>query len=254
MALDGHQVTHLLVKRGLLFPKRFAVPFDRLARVDQEGLYLDLSILELLSSPIARETGDGSPEVELSRQTRLLLADGAKARLTGLRLFHGKRAVSHLLVRCGGSRRSTSLLPVSLVAEFGPTQMTAHVGRVDVDGLPTYRADQDIANDLWESLYGSGEISLTDLNGIRGARGRQHRLPGGQRKDCICRRGSRTDCPFCGWCRWRHQPSRQRLGDRAGGRLLYLQDGFPNVDSHSGPHSARHGPPRRASSIHRCSG
>ena len=167
MALDGHQITHLLVKRGLLFPKRFAVPFDRLARVDQEGLYLDLSILELLSSPIARETGDGSPEVELSRQTRLLLADGARARLTGLRLFQGKRAASHLLVRCGGSRRSTSLLPVSLVAEFGPTQMTAHVGSVDVDGLPTYRVDQDVANDLWESLYGSGEISLTDLNGIR---------------------------------------------------------------------------------------
>lgn len=166
LAPNTDQVSHLIAKRGFVLPTRGAVPLDRLARWDREGYYLDISILEFLALPRLRSSyGDGT-ETCLSSRTRVLLADGTRLRLKGLRLSQDS-SVEFLLSSRRGPGRPSLLCPGDRVTDLGSQEVSVGISERDLEGLPQYRPDHDIENDLWEALYASEDISEVDLRGVR---------------------------------------------------------------------------------------
>ena len=166
VALDTKRVTHLVVKRGLLFSTRFVVPVERLERWQFEGLYLDTSLAEFFVLPRLPDVESEPGRVTLGPRTRALLADGASLNLKGLRLSQTDRALTHLVVRHPGLVRRSLILPADRVTELGPGRVLVGIGKEALDTLPTYRQDHGIESDLWEALYTSEDVSDVDLKSI----------------------------------------------------------------------------------------
>ena len=166
VSLDGNRVTHLVVRRGLIIRRRFVVPMVRLARWDQDGLYLDFPILELFSLPTSSETDDWPSTTALTGRTRVILADGSRLRLRGLRLSREKPALTHLLVSRTRPGQRSLLLAAAAIVNIGSSQVTVDLDEASVEALPICRPDRDIGSDLWEALYASQEMSLVDLKGM----------------------------------------------------------------------------------------
>ena len=166
IARDTLRVTDLIVARGLVFPRRFAVPLDRVTRLDGEGIFLDIPITGVLGlTTWSPEDGDAS-KLAFTPRTRFPLADSARLRIKGLRTANQERLVSHLLVSKPGPFSPSRLLPVSLTTELGRGEITADTGAVDWENLTAYRLDGDIERSLMEALFDSANIAETDLKGI----------------------------------------------------------------------------------------
>ena len=163
----GNRVTHLIVKRGLILTRRFAVPFEHVGRRDSEALYLSLSISEVLKSPSASDISDQQSTEALTPRTALVLSDGLRMRLRGMRVSRDTSSVTRLVAGRGGLGWRRLLLPVEALAELGSKEITVAAGRSDLDGFPTYRLDHDIETELWEALYASEDVSDLDVQGIR---------------------------------------------------------------------------------------
>ena len=165
VASDTMRVTHLVVKRGLLLSTRFVAPFERLARGDHQGLYLDIPIAEVLGLPKLRGLHEDPSQVALTPRTHILLADGSQLRLKGLRLSQGVPSLTRLVV--GRAGRVSFLLALDKVIELGISNITVGIGQGELSSLPTYRLDEGIDEDLWEALCAAEGISDTDLEGVR---------------------------------------------------------------------------------------
>ena len=156
----------LIVARGLVFPRRFLVPMDRVRRWDNEGIFLDLPITAVLGLTTWVPEDAGPSQVAVTSRTRIALADGASLRIKGLRAAPQERLLSHLLAGRSGLFRSSRLFPAGRVTELGPGHITADGTRADLENLPAYRLDRDIEEELMETLFASEEIADTDLKGI----------------------------------------------------------------------------------------
>ena len=166
VALDTSSVTHFVVRRGLLFGRRYTVPAERVTRWDPEGIHLDLGVSEVLGLPRPRDADSGPAGVLLGPRTRVLLADDTGLRLRGVRVSPEGPTLTHLLVGRSGPFRPRILLPLDAVAEFSSTQTTCGLTRPELERLPTHRPDRDIENDVWEALHASDEVSDVDLKGV----------------------------------------------------------------------------------------
>ena len=168
VALDANRVTHLIVKRGPLFPRRYVVPIERLERWDQEGLYLGVSILEVFTMPAIRDHGGSPGTAALTPRTRVVPNDGVSLRLKGLRLTQGEHALTHLIVSHRPLGQRSLLLPADKAAGLDSRQITLGIGmgRAEIDNLPAHRLDHHIESDIWEALYASADISQVDLKGV----------------------------------------------------------------------------------------
>ena len=164
---DSTQVTHLVVKRGLLFAKRYAIPLHRLFRWDVEGLYLDGSILDLSKDPISRSDNGDLAEVTLTNRTRVVVSGAAQPRLKGLRLTEDDHKIRQLIVGNQGYNKPSLFLPIDAVAEFGSGQITTSIDRTALESAPHYRADHEIENDLREALLLSNNFTERDVKGIK---------------------------------------------------------------------------------------
>ena len=167
VALESHRVTHLIVRRGLLLPGRFVVPLRNLVRWDREGLYLDISITEVLSLPRLRPLDDATTLVALTSHAPTIGADGLHLRLKGVRLSQGDHSITHLVLGRPGPGRESRLLSAERVAEMGPREITLSIGKADLDRLPIYLPDTDIEDMLWEALQASEEVWDVDVKGVR---------------------------------------------------------------------------------------
>lgn len=157
-APDG-SITHLTVKRGLAFTKRMQVPVEHVRRWDQDGIYLDLTILEILRFPRTEPAA-----VSLTRATRVRLSDGAALRLAGLHLRNG--SPHHLIVKRPFSVSEPILLSVEHVTSLDAGGASAALGKQDLKDLAEYRRGPDIESDFWEALYTSEGVSDVDLKSI----------------------------------------------------------------------------------------
>ena len=167
VALESHRVTHLIVRRGLLLPRRFVVPLRNLVRWDWEGLYLDISITGVLSLPRQRPLDDNPAVVALTSHAPTIGADGVHLRLKGVRLSQGDHSITHLVLGRRGPGRESLLLSADRVAELGPRQITLSIGEADLDRLTIYLPDPDIEDILWEALHASEDLWDVDVKGVR---------------------------------------------------------------------------------------
>ena len=164
---ESHQLTDLAVKRGLLLRRLFIIPIDDLERGDHEALYLGLSTSEFFALGKTME-GEGRPSgLDLDARTRVVLADGAKLKLAGVRIRAEDRSLTHLLVKRGRLVRDTAVLPLGKMAALSSGETTTKLGMHELVTLPRYRQDREIERDAWDALYRSESVSPVDLRGIQ---------------------------------------------------------------------------------------
>ena len=163
---DDNRVTDLVIKRGLIRPSRFAAPVERAERCDPDGIYLSLSTPDLSALLSVGQTETDSSAAVTSR-TRVLLEDGSRLRLRGLRTSREDCCLTDLIAGFAAPVRRRLLVPVDAVTLLGRDEIGVSIRGPELDGLPSYRLDRDIEDDLWEALYSSGELSRADLGGIR---------------------------------------------------------------------------------------
>ena len=164
--VDGRVVTHVVVKRGLLLPRRHVVPFAHMWRSDAEGHYLDVSTTELFEFPNSGSPDDETPSAHLTSRTRATTSDGAAHNSRGLRYSEELR-VTHLVVSRSRWTGRRLLVPEGLVDDLTSAGVQLRAEAKELDGLPTYRADAEIENELWEALHADESIPPVDLSGMR---------------------------------------------------------------------------------------
>jgi osmotically-inducible protein OsmY len=167
VAVDGRVITHLIVKRGLLFARRYVVPVTHAFRWDPEGVYLNVATMDLFGFPRADGPDGQESSASLTSRTRATSADGDTLHVKGVRHHAEGYGLTHLIVKSPGRTGRRFLLPVHLVADLSPTDAPLTISEHGLDGLPTHRADAEIQNDLWEALYGAEVIPPVDLSGMR---------------------------------------------------------------------------------------
>ena len=163
---DARLVTHLVVKRGLLFSRRYTVPMDAVDLCGPEALYLSLPITEVIILPRAGTPAAGGTE-PVGPRTDVLAADGAMLRLRGLRISEQIHSVTHLILRPRQRGLGELVAPAEAVAEIESSRITLGLSREDLAGLPAYRADPYINGDVWAALYATEDVSEVDVKGIR---------------------------------------------------------------------------------------
>jgi osmotically-inducible protein OsmY len=169
---NTYLVTNLIIRSGFhvnkwyVLSKRLPISIKYINHWQQERLFLNISTSDFLkTSPI--RNNETSMLVALGRDSVVLLTDGKRLRLRGLRLSNvGCRdTVTHLIVGTD-MVHSSVLLPADAVTPFTSGEISASVGKAELDKLPAYRRDHFIESDLWESLYASDRVSDTDLKGV----------------------------------------------------------------------------------------
>ena len=166
VATETRQLTHLVLRRGWGFGRRMVAPSKQLDRCDQGGCHLRLSTQEVLSLPRARDAYRDASSVVLSGNTAVVLGDGTRLRLEGLRVTADSMSVTHLIVKRQWPATLTRLLTLDILDEMSPWRLSAGIRLSDLPDLPTYRPDPDIERDVWDALAESERLSLTDLQGI----------------------------------------------------------------------------------------
>lgn len=167
VAVDGRVVTHLIVKRGLLFSRHYVVPVTHVWRSDPEGVYLDVGAIDLFQFPRANGADGQESSASLTSRTRATSADGDTLHVKGVRHHAEGYGLTHLIVKSPGRTGRRLLLPEHMVTDLSPTDAPLTISEQELDRLPTHRADADIQNDLWEALYGAEVIPPVDLSGMR---------------------------------------------------------------------------------------
>ena len=165
--VESLTATHLGIKRGFGVTRRIVLSFEQLERWDNEGLYLGLSTLDVLSTSGGNGADGGATAVPLGPGTRVLLLDGRKLRLSGLRLSSADRVLTHLIVKLRWPAQRAILMPMENVLEVQAGHITAPLDPSDLLRLPHYRTDAEIEHDVWDRLYESDAISPLDLSGMR---------------------------------------------------------------------------------------
>jgi len=166
VAVDGRVVTHLIVKRGLVFTRRYVVPVTHVWRSDPEGVYLNVSTTDLFEFPKANGAAGQESSANLTYRTRATSAGGDTLHVKGVCHHAEEYRLTHLIVKSPGRTNRRLLLPEHLVADLNPTNAPLTISEQELDGLPTHRSDTEIQNDLWEALYGAEVIPPVDLSGM----------------------------------------------------------------------------------------
>ena len=165
VAPDTNLATHLIVKRGLLFPARSVVSISNFDHYDAEGIYLSLPITEFLNLPKLLR-GDTEPNLAAKTEdTMIHLADDGKLQLKGLRLTGENHLLTHFIV--AHPKRGSLLLPLETATEFRSKRIKVSIVESALIGLPMHRLDSSIKDDLLKALYQSDDVPQVDFSGIR---------------------------------------------------------------------------------------
>ncbi len=158
------RVSHLLIKRGWLFPSRLIATAEALDRCDDDGLYLRLSTLDILGLPASSDAYRDATAVVLQADTRLETQGAAPLRVAGLRVSSTDLSVTHLLVRRQWPSTVTRLLSIDWIEQISPWRLAASLDMGRFTSLPRLRPDGVIERDVWDALTDS--VSPLDLEGI----------------------------------------------------------------------------------------
>ena len=164
--LDDRAVTSMIVRRGLLLPRHYAVPMEEMLRSDPDGLYLGIGTTALfdLQADGPQESPPSSASIDAG--TRVSSEDGVVFRSRGLRLSDDG-AISHLVLSRSRWVGQRLLVPERLIVAIDASSVSLGVDAAELLGLPALRADEHVHDDLWESLYGSQVVPPVDLAGVR---------------------------------------------------------------------------------------
>lgn len=139
----------------------FALPFGR-ARPG--------ALLRAEGGQTAAGTGgpDGSRSgVLLSRGTRVVCAGGDVGRVDDVLLDPTTRQAIAFVVRKGRFLRQDVVVPVDWVSEVQSDKIVLNVDRSQLDRLPRYRPDSEVAADVRQALYDYDPIGALDFSTIR---------------------------------------------------------------------------------------
>ena len=157
----GHRrITHLLIRQGLVFRRRIAIPIDKAARSDADAVYFDMA-----SSEMRAMRSEDVSDLSLSRRTRVEFHGGRRPHVKGIRISDEDGGLTHLVLS-GLIGEDRLLLSLRGVGELDGDIVAINDDALEPDDLPSYRRDMDIKSDAWEALYASGYVSPTDLHGI----------------------------------------------------------------------------------------
>ena len=164
---DGSlKVTGLVIKRGLLLPRRLVVDLAEMEHSDEEGLHLSLSTLDFLKLP-KLQMGEGStPRLALGTHTRVLLEGGRPLRLRGVRFSSASQVLDHLIVGLSGWLKGQVVLPLNRAQEVTSEQVPFNVQPQELAGFPRHGSDLEIEKDVWETLYEYQADANVDLKGV----------------------------------------------------------------------------------------
>ncbi len=159
-------LTHLIVKRGLLFPQRVAVDIEKIEQHGDEGIYLSISTEDFLGL-LPQDPGYGdSSKLVLSLKARIEPQVGEPFMLSGVRTDNNSHAISHLIVRGRGWRSRERILPTEIIQGFSLEQISLKVTDHKVLSYPLRIPDKDIETDIWEKLYDRDMSIDADIDGV----------------------------------------------------------------------------------------
>jgi osmotically-inducible protein OsmY len=136
-------------------------------RCDPEAVYLCLSTSDVLVLPRMGKEPPEPATVDLGPATAVLMENGLRLRLAGVRVSPGDSRLERLVVKRRIPGQRPRLIPVSTISEIGPGHIRVGAEAPGLSDQPVYRYDTDIERDLWEVLRQSQELSPVDVQGVQ---------------------------------------------------------------------------------------
>jgi osmotically-inducible protein OsmY len=156
---SSRQLTHLAVKQGRLFGKTFYLPFEKVTAATGEGIWLNVTLAQLVASPNSEEPG-----IALDTRTAVQ-GNGANGTLMLVAVQPGSGELAYIVARNVPAGRDT-LLREQYVATFDPGQITLAISADLLDSLPPYRSDRELQKEVEEIVFDLGFLHI-DLKGLR---------------------------------------------------------------------------------------
>jgi osmotically-inducible protein OsmY len=161
---ESKRITHLIVKRGFLFAKRYYVAIDNVARCDHEGIYLNISMSEAFSPSDSEEIIQHGISVSLDSKSCVETLGGPSLRLKGVRVDSKTSGVTHLILHERGE--DDLVISVDHLMDMSSSGLSLDIREGEAANFPLYRQDNEIEADVWKALYESEEISDVDLKWV----------------------------------------------------------------------------------------
>lgn len=147
------EVGHLVVARGILHRRATLVPAARVADAGEE-------VVRLVPPDHSRENpvGAGHPVAHADRLTittlpRLIGREGEIGTIDLLLVDSTCRRVTDLVARPDGLASRRHLVPTERVQVAEAERIIADLDRAELDALPEYRSDEEIALDVFGALW-----------------------------------------------------------------------------------------------------
>jgi len=156
---SSRRLTHLAVKQGRLFGKTFYLPFENVTTATGEGIWLNITLAQLVASPNSE-----GPGISLDARTAVQ-GDDVNGTLMLVAVKPGSGELAYIVARNVPAGRDT-LLPEQYVATLEPGKITLAISAALLDSLPPYRSDRELQKEVDEIVFDLGFLHI-DLKGLR---------------------------------------------------------------------------------------
>lgn len=152
------RLTHLAVKQGRLFGKTFYLPFESVLRATGDGIWLNITLAQLVASPSSE-----GPGVPLDART-VVRGDAANGTLALVAVQPESGELAYIVARNVPGGRDT-LLREQYITELAPGQITLAIDAGVLSTLPPYRSDSELQREVEEIIFDLGFLHI-DLKGL----------------------------------------------------------------------------------------
>lgn len=156
---SSRTLTHLAVKQGRFFGKTFFLPFEAVTRATGDGIWLNVTLAQLVASP-----SNAGPGISLDTRTAVR-GDAANGTLALVAAQPESGTLAYIVARNVPGGRDT-LLYAQYVAEITPGQITLTVDAGVLAALPPYRSDSELQEEVDAIIFDLGFLHI-DLKGLR---------------------------------------------------------------------------------------
>lgn len=153
------QLTHLVVKQNRLFGKTFYVPFESVTTATGEGIWLNITLAQLVANP-----SNEGPGISLDAHTAVK-GDTVNGTLALLAVHSGSGELAYIVAHNVPGGRDT-LLNEKYVTALDPGQITIAVDPQILSSWPPYRSDRELQKEVDEIVFDLGFLHI-DLKGLR---------------------------------------------------------------------------------------
>jgi osmotically-inducible protein OsmY len=108
----------------------------------------------------------GQPAVELSRRTEVVCTDGPAGQVHQVLLDRDSGVATHVVMRRGLRLPRDVVVPLSWARSITPERIELAVGCDELDLLPEYRPDEEIADNVLQRLHDTPQFQGVDLDSV----------------------------------------------------------------------------------------